>query len=1016
MTIAEYSIQKRTITWVMTVFLLIGGSFAYQHLGRLEDPEFTIKDALVITPYPGATPREVEQEVTDLIERAAQQMGQLKRVTSKSEAGLSTVTVTIKDKYSKTDLPQVWNELRHKIGDVQHQLPPGAGPSFINDDYGDVYGVFFALYGDGFTMAELEDVAKFLRHELLLVRDVKRIEFMGVQQEVVYVEIARETLAQLGIPEQQIYEKIGSENIVTDAGHVTAGPLRIALEPTRDIRTVEAMENIVVGTRGDSLLYLRDIANITRGYKDPPDGYFRYNGHPSIGIGISTVDGGNVVVMGHALEEKMREIAADIPLGIEFGIISLQSETVTKAISDFITNLMQAIAIVIIVLLFFMGIRSGLIIGAVLLVTIVGSFIVMDVMDILLQRISLGALVIALGMLVDNAIVVCDGMMVRMQRGTDATDAAREVVTQNQFPLLGATLVAIFAFGPIGLSQDNTGEYCRSLFQVLAITLMMSWVTALTLTPLLCATFLRRRAPGDTRNKDPYDTRFYHMYRAVLRLCIRFRWVCISAVIFLLIISGVLFTFLDKSFFPPSTRPQFMVDVWLPAGTDIRETHARILPIESYLAEQPHVTDVSTYIGGGMLRFILTYPPERPDPSYVLFVVSIDDYHALDELVPQVQNDVEEMLPDAIVAARRFLLGPNQGGRIQVRFSGPDDAVLRTLAQQTKDILAADPDARTIRTDWRPRVPVIRPVLIEEAAQRTGITRPMVATTLRRLTDGVPIGVYREGDKLLPILARSPARERREPSVLKDALITSPIAGRMMPLQQIISSFENDFTPWSLWRRDRQSTLTVHADQRRGTASALLARVKPQIDALPLPEEHRRVYGGEYEDSRNAQAGLAVSGPVFLLFMVLITIFLFNSLRQPLIIWLVVPCAIIGVTFGLLVARQPFGFMTLLGVLSLSGMLIKNVIVLLDEIRHQCAQGVAPYEAVLTAGVCRMRPVCMAAATTVLGMIPLLQDDFFIAMAVAIMSGLTFATALTLLLVPVLYCTFFRIPYDPSIR
>ncbi|NLF39942.1 efflux RND transporter permease subunit [bacterium] len=1016
MNIAEVAIRKRLITLVLTVVLAVGGIICYGKLGRLEDPEFTIKDALVITPYPGATAREVEEEVSDLIERAAQALGQLKRVKSKSDRGLSTVTVTMKDKYGKKVLPQVWDELRRKVGDVQAKLPPGAGPSLVNDDYGDVYGVFVTLYGDGYSMAELEEVGKFLRRDLLLAKDVKRIELFGVIPETVYVEISRERLAQMGISEAEIYDKLRALNLVTDAGRADVGTLRVPLQPTGEIKSVAQMGGILISRTPDRLVYLRDIATFSRGYKEPPDAMVRFNGKPAIALGISTAEGGNVVTMGEDLKQRLKRLMSQIPVGISMGIISMQSDTVVQSVNSFVINLIEAVVIVIVVLLFFMGMRSGLIIGAVLLVTILGSFIVMDWIDVILQRISLGALIIALGMLVDNAIVVCEGMLIRIERGDDKIEAAREVVTQNQWPLLGATVIAIFAFGPIGLSQDNTGEYCRSLFQVLGISLFMSWLTAITVTPLLCVMFFKPKARTGGEPVDAYSGGLFRVYRGFLRRCLSRRWITVGIMVGLLAVAFYGFGFVDQSFFPPSTRPQFMVDLWLPAGTDIRVTAQRSERIEEYLKGLEHVTDVCTIVGQGPLRFLLTVTPEKADSSYMHFIVSVDDYTQIDSLVARVQKDLEDNEPDAVVGAKTFLLGPNEGGRIQARFSGPDEAVLRELGEKAMRIMRADPGARTVRTDWRERVADIRPVMVEEAAQRTGITRPQVCDALKRAFDGITIGVYREKDKLLSIVARPPKDERVDVANINNLQIWSPTAAQMIPLRQAVGGFDSAFEPFSLWRRNRMPTITVHCDQRSGPASVVFNRIRQQIEALPLPPGHHFEWGGEYEDSMNAQAGLNASIPAFLVIMVLVTIVLFNSLRIPTIIWFTVPFALIGVTFGLLAAKQPFGFMALLGLLSLSGMLIKNAIVLLDEINTQRALGSPAFKAVLDAAVSRIRPVSMAAATTVLGMAPLLQDAFFVAMAVAIMAGLTFATGLTLLLVPSLYTIFFRVKYDPAVR
>jgi multidrug efflux pump subunit AcrB len=1015
MNIAEFAIKKRTITLVMTVFLIFGGIQAYNSLGRLEDPEYTIKDALVTTPYPGATAEEVEEEVTDVIEQAAQAMGQLKRVTSKSMRGLSVVTCKMKDKYNKTKLPQVWDELRRKVGDVQGKLPPGAGPSVVNDDFGDVYGIFVAVYGEGYTMAELEEICKDLRRDLLLAQDVKRIALFGVVPETVYVEISRERLSQLGISEEEIYSKLREQNLVEDAGNASVGDKYIALQPTGEILDVEKMGDLLVSRTADRLVYLRDIATITRGYQDPPPTTMRFNGHPAVGVGISTAEGGNVVTMGQALKHRMDRLREHLPIGIRMGIISLQSEDVTKSVNSFVVNLVEAIVIVIIVLLFAMGLKSGLIIGFVLLVTILGSFIIMKAQGILLERISLGALIIALGMLVDNAIVICEGMLIRIEQGEDKMAAAKAVVSQQQVPLLGATFVAVFAFGPIGLSQDNTGEYCRSLFQVLSISLLMSWVTAITLTPLLCYMFFKPKPQVEGESGDAYSGAFYRIYRGFLCKCLRFRWVTIGVALALLASALYCFGYLDKSFFPPSTRPQFLVDLWLPVGTDIRETAARSEKIEKLIKSKEHVTDVASFISEGSLRFMLTYTPEKKDNGYMLFIVSVDDSRAIDDIAVELQEELEDSEPDAIVGVKKFMLGPNEGGRIQIRFSGPDQDVLYGLAEETIEIMRADPVSRAVRADWRERMPMVRPNMVEEAAQRTGITRPMVCETLKRAVDGLPIGVYRENDKLLSIIARPPKEERVDVENLQQLFIWSPTARQMIPLRQCVNYFGSAFEPWSIWRRHRNPTITVHCDQRTGSASTLLGRLMPQINALDIPSGHKLEYGGEYEDSGDAQRALAGTAPGFVILMVLITIWLFNSLRHPLIIWLTVPFALIGVTYGLLVAQQPFGFMALLGTLSLSGMLIKNSIVLIDEINVQVASGSPKLKAVIDAGVSRIRPVSMAAATTVLGMIPLLQDAFFIAMAVAIMAGLTFASFLTMLIVPTLYVTLFGVKYDPQL-
>jgi Cation/multidrug efflux pump len=1010
MNIAEASIRRKTVTLVFAVLMVVLGIWSYMHLPRLEDPEFTIKDALIITPYPGASAQEVEKEVSDVIERAVQQLEQLDRVVSRSERGRSTVTVTIRDQYDRHTLPQVWDELRRKVSDAQRQLPPGAGPSLVLDDFGDVFGIFYALTGPDFSDAELYETAKLLRRELLLVPDVKKIEIFGHQQEVIYIELARDRIARLGIRPETIFAALREQNLVVQSGAVDVGPLTLAINPTGEWTGVHDFEDLLIrGGDGGELVRLSDIASVRRDYIDPPTTSLRYDGERAVGIGISTVGGGNVVTMGAAVERRIRELGSQIPLGMQLHKISFQADTVTEAINEFILNLGMSIVIVFVVLLLAMGIRSGLIIGAILFITMCGTMIVMAQTGLILERISLGALVIALVMLVDNAIVITEGMLVAMQRGHDKLRAAKDVVSQTAIPLLGSTAIAVLAFGAIGLSDDKTGEYCRSLFVVLLISLGLSWITAITITPLFGYFFLKS-APSDdnSKAKDPYAGPIYQGYKKILLACMRARGLTIAVLIGMLALSIFGFRFVRNSFFPESTRAQFMVDVWLSGGTRLDQTDRVTQEMRKIIAEIPGITHITTSVGQGALRFLLTYSPERFDPSYAQFLIDVKEQALINEILPRVQKELSEKYPDAQIIAKRFLLGPGEGGRIQVRFSGEDYNTLRSLAAQTMEILRADGGAKGIRIDSREPVATLRPQFSEAQARLTGITRTDLGRTLEAAFSGQRIGVYREGDELLPIMTRGPEAERADPDLIQDVQIFSPVANRFLPLRQIISGFTTELEDPIRMRRNRLPTITVHADQTAGLASTLLNRVREQIEAIPLPDGYRMEWGGEYEDSSKAKAALAGTLPAFLLMMVLIVICLFNSLRITLIIWLTVPLSIIGIVIGLLIFNQPFGFMALLGALSLSGMLIKNGIVLIDEINSQLASGKAAWNAVVDASVSRVRPVSMAVLTTVFGLIPLLFDVFFGAMAVTIVVGLLFASALTLFVVPVLYATFFK--------
>jgi multidrug efflux pump subunit AcrB len=1010
MNIAELAIRKKVITLTLCLLIIGIGILAYDSLGRLEDPEFTIKEAKVITYYPGASPLEVEQEVTDIIETEIQKLGQIKKIkSSTSQRGLSIITPEIKDEYDKYTLPQVWDELRHKVQAAQPKLPPGAQTSIVNDDFGDVFGIFFAVYGEGYSYRELKDIVDMLRKELLLVPGVAKIDLWGTQQEQVFVEISRLRIAQLGISLDAIYNTLESQNLVVSAGKVKVGDEYITIAPTGEFDSVAGIGDLLVSNpNSNNLVYLRDLATISRGYKTPPDTLMRYNGKPAIGLALSTVQGGNVVEMGKLVEQKLDELAPQIPLGVELGIISYQSKSVTEAINAFIANLIEALAIVILVLMVFMGLRSGLLIGAILLLTVLATFIVMSIYGITLQRISLGALVIALGMLVDNAIVVTDSILVRITKGEDRIEAAKTVVSRNMWPLLGATVIAILAFAAVGLSQDATGEFTRSLFQVMLISLMASWIIAITITPLFCVMFLKpeRMAAG----ADPYGGRFYSAYRGVLRFCIRVRYLTLLCMVGLLALAIYGFGLLSNTFFQASTRPQFMVHYWLPEGTDIRETSADLKKIEAYAQTLKGVTNVSTFVGQGPSRFLLTFVPEDPNQSYGLLLIDVEDNREIPAIAERLQTHIDTVYPDAQPQIRKFELGPGEASKIQVRLSGTEPEMLRSLAERVKAIMREE-GAEAIKTDWRERVKKIVPIFSEVQARRTGITREDLSRTLESAFSGTQVGIYREGNKLLPIISRPPGEERLDVENINDVQIWNPIAQQSIPLLQVVSGLEIQWEDPIIKRRNRKRTITVKCDAVGEPPSALLTRIMPKIEAVRLPPSYELEWGGEYENSRDAQGSVFRNLPIPALLMVLTLVFLFNAIRQPLIILLTIPLSIVGVSAGLLATNQPFGFMALLGLLSLSGLLIKNAIVLIDQIDTEIHEGRDRLDAIIDSAVSRTRPVAMAALTTMLGMTPLLTDDFYVAMAVTIAAGLGFATVLTLIVVPVLYAVFFRVPY-----
>lgn len=1023
------SVRNNRVVFVAMIFIVLGGFVAYQQMGRLEDPEFTIKEALIITPYPGASAEEVALEVTNPIEIACQQLGQLDRVESESTRGMSVVTAVIQARYHRDAIPQVWDELRRKINDAQAQLPPSVrGRSMVIDNFGDVYGIFLAVTGDGYSFPELRRYTEFLRRELLQAPGVKSVELFAQQQEVVFIEISRQRLAQLGINEEQIYRLLQAKNIAVDGGRIRVGEEHLALDPQGEFQSVNDLLEMVIGSdRSGRQLQLKDVATLERSDQDPPRRMLRYDGKPAIGLGISTVQGGNVVTMGDAVRKKLDALEANQPLGIEIGEINFQPEAVTVATNDFMFNLAKAVTIVFVVLFFAMGRKTGIIIGMVLFLTIMATFLVMFMKgDLLMERISLGALIIALCMLTDNAIIVVEGIKVGIEAGRDKLETVRDVVAQNQWPLFGATAIGVIAFAAIGLSEDSTGEYTNSLFWVILISLSLSWLSSITVTPLLGYLFFKPTQRDDDRNNgsDAYDGFVFQAYKRLLILALQHRWivVAISLVAFVLCAYG--FTKVTQSFFPPATRPQFMVDTFLPSGTHIGQSAAFADEVQQYIQGLPGVTHVTSFIGSGGLRFLLVYSPEKENRAFVQFLIDVDDATKIDGLIAEIQRYLEEQQPNANAIAKKFLLGPGQGGRIQARFSGPDPAVLRRLGDKAVAVLEADGGALCIRNDWREREKTIRPEMLELQARRNGITRVEVAQALETSFEGRTVGFYREPgsvgtglfpqeSRLLPIVARPPLSEREDVGFIDSLQIWSPIAGRMIPLSQVTSGSEVVWEDPIVHRRNRFPTLTVHADPRSGLPSQLFGRVRQAIEQIELPPGYALEWGGEYENSRDARVALAQPIPFVVALMVFIVVCLFNSFRSTILIWLVMPLAIVGVTTGLLLTGQPFGFMALLGVLALAGEQIKNQIVVLSKILYEREQGKPAYQAILDGGVSKMRPVCMVALTTVLGMIPLLKDPFFGTMAVCIMFGLSFACVFSLLVMPVVYAIFYDI-HEPA--
>ena len=1010
MNIGEYSVNNRVISWLLVVIMIGGGLIAFERMGKLEDPAFTIKSAKILTRYPGATAREVQEELTYHLEDAIQKMPQVKRIKmSVSRPGLSDILIDFKDEYKSDDLPNIFDELRRKIADVKPSLPPGAQAPIVLDDFGDVYGIYLMLTGDGYSWRDLYDTADAIKKQLVLVNGVRKVVIDGEQREVVYLDISRSTVAEMGLDLSQIGNVLGSQNVVVDAGNVQVGDDYIRFNPTGDFQSAQEIGDVLISSSDRKLIRLKDFATITRAYEEVPGKIYYVNGKPGLSIGISMAAGQNVVEVGRSVDKMLESLLPVIPIGMGLETVYNQPLEVEKSVGGFIVSVGQAVAIVLLVLLAFMGLRTGIVIGAVLLITVAGTLFLMNVFGIELQRISLGALVIALGMLVDNAIVVAEGMQVRMESGMKAMQAARESVGKTIWALLGGTVIGILAFSAIGLSPDNTGEFASSLFYVILISLSLSWVTAISTTPLLCALLLKPGTGGAGQDSDPYAGKLFQAYRGIVATAINHRWITLLAVVGMFVLAVIGFGHIKSGFFPDSSTPIFFVDVWEPEGTDIRTTRDDTLRVSEFIRQQPGVVQTSSVIGGPHQRFTLVYDSKEPTRVYAQIIVRTENREQIPAVMAAIREYMHKELPwtDPIIKPMR--IGPGRDAKIEARFSGPDEEVLRQLAEQAEAIMRADPNSTDVRNDWRSPVKVSTPVFNEQVARQLGVDRQKLGDALKVSFDGYDVGRYRDGNRLLPIRLRAPEEERDDIDDVRDTQVWSPVLRRTVPVSQVVSDYETRWENSVIRGRNRIQTIIASCNPVDGMAGPLLQSLWPQIEAIELPPGYQLEWGGEYEDSQNAQAGLGASLPVGFLLMILTSIFLFGKLRQPAIIWLTVPLAIVGITVGLLSTGGAFDFMSLLGALSLIGLLIKNAIVLIEEIDQQIDSGKDPYEALLDSCVSRMRPVVLAAATTILGLIPLLSDVFFVNMSVTIMAGLGFASLLTLIVVPTLYAVFFRI-------
>ncbi len=1006
MDIARASIKRYRIVIFICLLTLIGGVMAYFEIGKLEDPSFTIKTAVVSAVYPGASAYEVEQEVTTRLEDAIQAMGEIKHIRSRSTPGLAIIYVDIKDEYTSKELPQIWDKLRQKVNDEQVYMPSGV-TTLINNDFGEVYGQYYALIGDGYTMKELYDYADFLKKNLVLVDEVASVKILGEQTEAVYIEFSASRMSASGLSPLMVFAALTQQNTLSALGNITLGDRYIRISPTSAILSVDDISDLVIGSAGGNLTRLRDIATVRRDYVDPQSFKMKFNSRPALAIGISTVEGGNVVNMGRRVSARLKELEAFRPVGIELNEIYMQSDQVIKSTNDFIVNLIESLAIVVGVLLIFMGLRSGLIIGLVLLITVAGTFIIMNNTGITLQIVSLAALIIALGSLVDNGIVVAEGMLVGTERGMSIEDAASESVNGSIWAMLGGTFIAVMAFAPIGLSKAQAGEFLSSMFQVVAISMMLSWFAALVAAPALGKVMLK----PSKQEGDPYDRFLFRMYRAILEGCLRHRMLTIIITVGMFAASMIIFSQMATSFFPDAETVYYNVELWSQQGTSLAGQEKVTQELADYLSSQPEVKNVTQFIGGGGLRFMLTYSPPESNTAFSQLMVEMKDAKDSRNMILKTQKYIEENMPEVDGQCKLFARGSGMSEKIGARFYGNDPEILRGLTKKALEIMERDPSSQFLRTDWREKVEVIRPVILKDQMQNLGLSRPLINMAIQTATTGTTIGSFRDGDKSLAIYAALTPEERNNIALLSSLPVWSPTVNKAVPLGTVFTNLETAFEDDIIIHRDRSRMMTAMSEIKLGTnADEMLARIRPKIEAIPLPLGYTLEFGGQMELSDESMAGMAVAFPPAVLIMFLIMIFLFNGFRQTIIIFVSLPLILIGVVMGVWGAGMDVSFLAIVGLLSLVGMLAKNSIVLLDQVSADFAAGRDKYEAIVEDGISRLRPVAMSALTTVLGMIPLIWDVMFGPMAVTIMAGLTVSTVLMLLVIPVLTAVAYRVP------
>jgi multidrug efflux pump subunit AcrB len=1013
MNITSFALKNDKVTIVFSILLFIYGIIAFLDLPRAKDPGFIIRTATVITYFPGASAKRVEQLVSDKLEKRIQEMSEIDFIKSTSKSGVSIIFVNILEKHK--NMRPIWDTLRRKVEDGARELPSGTSNSIVNDEFGDVYGSQISISSDGLSPKELEDIANDTKDVFLRLNDVAKIEILGIQPQVVYVEFDNSKMARLNLSASYLKNILESKNIVLSGGSIKVDTNRLSLEPSGNYENKEQIGNTIIPLNTGEKIYLKDIANIKYEYKNPSSFIVQKDGKESLLISISMKKDGDIIKLGEQIDALMSQVQEKLPLGVKLDRIFNEPKIVDKIVGNFVINLFQAMALVVIVMLFSLGLRTGLIVAVLIPMSILTSFIVMSIFDIWLDQVSLAALIISLGLLVDSAIVMSESIMVLMQRGKNVIEASIQSANELKIPLLTSALTTSAAFLPIFLAKSSTGEYTNSIFKVVTITLLCSWVLALTLTPVLSKYFMKKDL-----QKEHKETIFQFFYRAFLNFVLGNKSITIIVVVVIFIASLKLLDYVPKKFFPPSSESTFTVEINLPVGTAIETTKDNVSKIENYIKEKymsqeqnNEVLNFVSFIGESAPRFWLSYEQELASAEYSTILVNTKDNSNITNIRKDIETFAKTNFPDMQVNAKTLAMGPPVKKPIEIRISGKDTDKLFELSAKVKQELAKIEGVKNIVDDWGIQNKKLSIQIDEAKALKEGITNLDIALSLQSSLSGFEVTTFRKDDKLIPIILRSNENTKDDINRLETINVYSQSSGKNIPLSQV-ATIQVVYEESKIIRRDRLKTVTVGSDIKEdANALEIFASIKPWLDEYSKSFDLGYYYefGGEFEVSGKANDSIVVNLPIAFMAILLMMVAQFNSLRKPLIILTAIPLGIIGVSFGLFITNSYFGFMTLLGIISLSGIVINNAIILLERIKIEEENGFSSYDAIIEASLSRFRPIVLTTLTTVLGLVPLWYSGgvMWEPMAISIIFGLMISTIFTLVFVPVLYALFFKV-------